>query len=239
MKYSFFFIAGLLCLATSSFAQMPDTLRRRDPGGWEFIQVRRGNLVMSEGKTHQGLREGVWTEFWENMLPHTLTSFTKGKKNGTYVELRRTGQVEKLISYTSDLPDGPSRTYFPGANMAEETYYSKGVRSGWYTRWYLNGPMQEHSNYNHNVHDGKSTFYRENGQKLAEYTYDRGKLEGDAATYGDNGNVTESGFYSNDQKTGIWKEFYPDGKLKSEGMYQLGEKKGKWKQWDEKGNELR
>jgi antitoxin component YwqK of YwqJK toxin-antitoxin module len=238
MKRLFLLLSALLCTA-QSFAQMPDTLRRRDPGGWEFIQVVQGALVITEGKTHNGLREGVWTTFWDNRLPHTITSYAAGKKNGSYVEIRRTGQVEWLMNYTNDTLDGPSRKYHPGANIAEETYYSQGVRSGTYTRWYLNGPIQEQTNYNRNLRDGRSIFYKENGQKLAEYTYNLGKLDGDATIYGDNGKVTETGFYSDDNKTGLWKEFYPDGRLKAEGMYRDGEKSGAWKQYDESGKELK
>jgi antitoxin component YwqK of YwqJK toxin-antitoxin module len=239
MKRSFLLLAALLCITVSSFAQMPDTLRRRDPGGWEFIQVVQGPLVVAEGKTHDGLQEGVWTTFWENRLPHTLTSYAAGKKNGSYVEIRRTGQVEWLVSYTNDSLDGPSRKYYPGANIAEETYYSRGVRSGTHTRWYLNGPIQEQTNYNRNVRDGKSVFYNEKGQKMAEYTYNLGKLEGDAAIYADSGRISESGAYANDNKAGVWKEFYPDGKLKAEGNYENGEKTGSWKQFDENGKELK
>lgn len=238
MKRSFLLLAFLVC-AASSFAQMPDTLRRRDPGGWEFIQVAVGSVVVSEGNTHNGVQEGVWTTFWENKLPHIVASYSAGKKNGSYVDIRRTGQVERMMNYTRDTLDGPSRRYYPGANIAEETYYSKGVRSGTYTRWYLNGPIQEQTNYNHNVRDGKSVFYNEKGQKMAEYTYNLGKLEGDAAIYADSGRISESGAYNDNNKAGLWKEFYPDGKLKAEGNYDGGEKSGTWKQFDENGKTLK
>lgn len=235
MKRSLILLAVFITAASTSFAQLTDTLRRRDHGGWEFIQIRQGNTVLMEGKTLHGLREGVWTVFWENLLPHTLTSYQHGKRNGSYIEIRRTGQIEFLKNYTNDTLDGPSRRYYPGANIAEETYYSMGVRSGTYTRWYFNGPIQEQTNYNHDVRDGKSSFFKENGQPMAVYTYNLGKLDGDVTIYGDNGKPSESGFYSDDTKTGDWKEYYPDGKLKAEGRYKRGEKVGRWQHWDENG----
>lgn len=53
-------------------AQSPDTLRRRDADGWEFIQVKRGNTLLSEGYKHNGLQEGTWTSYWDNGYPQNF-----------------------------------------------------------------------------------------------------------------------------------------------------------------------
>jgi antitoxin component YwqK of YwqJK toxin-antitoxin module len=232
-------LTALLCFTQDTFAQKIDTLRRRDPDGWEFIQLVRGNMVVSERNLHHGILEGNWIEYWENKLPHTIVAYRNGKKNGISIDIRKTGQVELTESYSNDKLDGPTRRYNPGIGIAEEAYYSSGELSGSYTKWYNNnGPMQEQSNYNHNLRDGKTTYYRENGQKLAEYSYTLGKLDGDVTLYGENGRVTEFGNYSNDEQVGLWKEYHPNGKLKAEGRYVDGEKTGIWKQYDENEKEL-
>src|ERR1043165_2994469 len=83
-----------LCLSGVVSAQNVDTIRRRDPGGWEFVQAVRGKVIVTEGATHNGIREGNWVEYWENKIPHTVTSYRNGRKDGIYIEIRRTGQIE-------------------------------------------------------------------------------------------------------------------------------------------------
>lgn len=220
-------------------AQETDTLRRRDPGGWDFIQVVRNKTVITEGATHAGMREGVWTEYWDSKLPHIVTTYINGQRDGLYMDIRRTGTVELVQYFRKDKLNGPARRYTPNAKIAEESYYSDGVRSGSFTKWYANGNIQEQSNYNNDVRDGKTSYYAENGIKMADYSYDRGKLEGDVTIYGDNGKVTEFGNYTADVQAGTWKEYYASGKLKAEGKYVAGEKDGVWKLYDENGKPLK
>ena len=226
----------LMLAATTLKAQADDTLRRKDPDGREFIQIIRNKNVFTEGYLQHGKKQGVWTEFWESKLPHYVTTYDNGVRNGLFLDIRRTGQVENLNYYRNDLLDGPARRFMPGGVIVEESYYSDGIRSGAFTKWYANGRVQEQSNYNNNLRDGKTVYFLENGSKVAEYYYNRGKLDGDAIVYGENGRISEFGSYLNDEQVGIWKEYYADGTLKAEGKYLNGEKTGTWKQYDEKGN---
>lgn len=234
----FLLVAALSAgFSISANAQKVDTLRRNDPGGWEFVQVRAGDYVMAEGKYLNGRREGVWTEFWESKLPHYVTSYSKGLRNGVHLDIRKSGQVEKIENYSNDKLDGPMRHFTPaaGGGIVEEIYFSEGEHSGSFTKWYPSGRMQEQSNFNHDQRDGKTTYFKESGVKVAEYNYNRGKLDGDAALYSDNGKVKEFGRYSNDMQTGLWKEYDDDGKLLAEGQYKNGEKNGPWKEYGADG----
>jgi len=229
----------LFVVAFPAMAQQMDTLRRKDADGNEFIQVLRAKSLFLEGNLQHGQSEGVWTEYWDNMVPHRVTTYHKGKRQGIFMDIRRTGNVEQVNNYTNDQLDGPSRRFTMGAGIAEEIYYSEGIRSGSYTKWYDNGKMQEQSNYNHNERDGHTTYYMSSGVKVAEYNYNRGKLEGDVTLYYENGRVKEFGSYQNDEQTGTWKEYWPSGTEKAEGKYLKGEKEGAWKQFDESGKALK
>lgn len=235
-----FLLLSACVLASSALsAQATDTLRRRDPNGWDFIQVVRNKTVITEGSMRGGVREGVWTEYWETKLPHTVTTYHNGQKDGLFMDIRKNGAVELLQYFRNDKLDGPSRRYNPGAKIAEESYYSDGIRSGAYTKWYANGNVQEVSNYNNDVRDGKTSYFLENGAKVADYSYNRGKLEGDVTLYGENGKVSEFGNYTGDVQTGMWKEYYANGTIRAEGRYIAGEKDGVWKQYDESGKVLK
>ena len=93
MIRSIFLIATFLFFSNTLFAQADDTVRRTDPNGWEFLRVMRNRPVVAEGALHNGVREGVWTEYWENKVPHYVTTYAAGKKEGMYMDMRRNGAI--------------------------------------------------------------------------------------------------------------------------------------------------
>ena len=225
-----------IAAATTGFAQQNDTLRRKDPNGWEFIQVRAYNVVRLEGYLHNGIKEGVWSDFHPMGFPSGTTSYLHGKKNGMAMKITGAGMVEALENYKDDKLEGPVRVYNPeGMGLLEESYYSDGKKHGNFTKWYKNGRKQETGVFSNDIRQGKSTWYFENGSMAAEYNYTDGQIEGDAATYYPNGKVSASGKYNKGLETGLWKEYYENGNLKAEGNYVNGEKEGIWKNYDENG----
>ena len=215
-----------------------DTIRRKDAGGWEFMQVRLPDhkTVYSEGSLHNGIKEGAWTTYWETGFPKTITCYTEGKKNGSYIETDPGGAIVKLINYKNDKLEGPSRTYMSRGSMTEESYYSNGEKNGMCFKYYANRNKQQETNYVNGYPDGLATWYFESGQKMIEYSYVNGKISGNSTTYYENGKVREMGEYKDDKQTGIWKEFFENGLERGEGMYNAdGEKEGTWKQFDIEG----
>lgn len=231
---------ALLGLFTSGICvSQIDTLRRKDSGDREFIQVRRGNTVLSEGYLSHNKPEGVWVQFQENGYPHIITSWHNGQKNGIYMEINPQGYTDMTANYKDDLLEGPRRLYRSGSTfLSEEVYYSEGKKHGSFSKRYTSGKPQEDSNYNMDVRDGKTTWYYESGEQAAVYHYRNGVLEGEAATFHPNGKVSEAGIYKDNEQTGVWKEFYDNGKIKAEGTYIKGKKDGAWKTYDESGKLL-
>lgn len=221
-------------------AQPFDTLRRKDPGNREFIQVRKGANIHAEGYVENGLTEGVWTQYWENGYPISMITFRKGKMDGLKVNYNAQGMIEVMENYRDDLLEGPKRAYRSGTQfLSEEIYFIEGKMHGSYHKRYPSGKPQETSNYNMGLRDGKATWYYENGEKAVEYQYRNGKIQGEAATYHANGRVNEVGLYKDNEQTGYWKEFYENGQMKAEGVYENGKKHGPWKEYDENGALLR
>ena len=236
--YRLLILGLLLCCNQFTFAQGPETVRRKDPDNWEFVQMRQGNVVISEGNMHDGIQEGAWTYFWENGLPHHVITYKRGVKDGTCFDITRVGQIEVVENYRNGKLEGPRRVFAGGGKLLDETYYAEGKKSGVSIKNYADGVQkQEEGMFQNDVRDGKTTWYYPNGQKAADYSYSNGLLDGDVALYHDNGRVSEFGLYQMNNQTGIWKEYYPDGTPKAEGNYKNGEKDGTWKEWDEAGKE--
>lgn len=238
MKMTNFFLVGIIfCTAiTTANAQSLDTLRRKDVGNWEFLQVRNGPVVLSEGYRHNGIAEGTWITYWPSGYPMEVTNFRNGKRNGINMQVNGQGYTELVENYKDDLLDGPQRKYQIGTSfISEETYYSDGKKHGAYSKRYNSGKPQEEATFNMGMRDGKTTWYYETGEKAAEYNYNKGQIEGEVSTYYKNGKVSEFGAYKNNAQWGNWKEFYENGNIKAEGKYEHGEKEGNWKEYDEKG----
>ncbi|RYE25762.1 MAG: toxin-antitoxin system YwqK family antitoxin [Sphingobacteriales bacterium] len=227
-----------LFLTHYSFAQdQLDTLRRKDANGWEFLQIRNFKKVFTEGNLHNGVREGVWTEYWPTEYPSTMTSYSNGKMEGTKIGVDGIGRVQYIENYKNEKLEGPRKVFDPerAGRMVETSYYSDGKKHGNYTKWYGNGQVQETGAYVYDVRDGVSTWYNESGVKSVEYSYRDGKLDGNASTYYGNGKVSAYGRYTNNLQTGEWKEYAENGSLQADGMYKDGEKDGAWKEYDKEG----
>ena len=215
-----------------------DTIRRKDAGGWEFMQVRMPDhqTIYLEGTLHNSIKDGAWTMYWETGYPKTITYYTEGKKNGTYIETDPGGGIVKVINYKNDQLEGPSRSFLSHGGITEEAYYSNGKRNGMCYKYYNNRNKQQEVNYVDGYPDGLATWYFETGQKMIEYSYTNGKINGHATSYFESGKVREMGEYKDDKQTGIWKEFYENGLERTEGSYnEDGEKEGPWRQFDVDG----
>lgn len=240
LKQCFLMIAIFCSAAEAVNAQSLDTLRRKDADNWEFLQVRKGKVLLSEGYQHNGVPEGTWVTYHDSGYPLEITNYRHGKRNGVHVEVNAQGYTELVENYKDDLPDGPRRVYQIGSSFInEESYYSDGKKHGSYYKRYTGGKTQEEANYNMDKRDGKTTWYYETGEKAAEYNYRNGFIDGEVASYYKNGKVSEYGIYKNNEQTGSWKEFYENGNIKAEGNYEHGQKEGAWKEYDEQGKTAR
>lgn len=236
-----YILPTIFCFALlSSFtvlAQKPnDTLRRKDANGWDFIQIRSYNLLMAEGYSFNGMKEGVWTEYHTTSYPASTTTYLHGKKDGLAMKISGSGNVQSIENYKDDKLEGPYRAYNnEGVGILEESYYSEGKKHGGYTKWYPNGKKQESGTYRYDKREGKSIWYYESGSLAAEYHYADSEIDGDVSTYYKNGKLSAFGPYKNGKQTGNWKEYYENGNLKAEGNYTNGDKEGQWKNYDDKG----
>src|SRR6185312_6168590 len=176
--------------------KMFDTLTRKDANGWEFMQVRGEGAIWSEGNLHNGIREGVWSSYWNTGYPRNMTSYINGIRTGPSLEIDVTGFILEVDNYKDDLLEGPQRMFQKGSvKMTQETYFSKGKREGSFIKWFFNGNLQETSNYHDDKRDGQTVYYFEGGRKAGEYMYSDGLMDGDATTYYPNGTVSDVGTF--------------------------------------------
>ncbi|HNB82673.1 MAG TPA: hypothetical protein PLP14_11265, partial [Chitinophagaceae bacterium] len=118
--------------AQSFFSPKPptDTILQHWPQV-DFIQIKDSSgFVLEEGYLKKGERDGVWTTFHRSGVPHTVTSYRMGKKNGSSLKMGADGYLEESATYMDDVLHGPFRTYLKGARMGKEIYYKQGIEDG-------------------------------------------------------------------------------------------------------------
>ncbi len=140
---------------------------KKDNSAYTMFYNQSNNLV-SEGKVVNKLYEGVWKYYHENSKAiMTLENYVKGKLEGV------------------------RSVFYPNSKLAEQTSYSKGIKSGPYKKYTIEGIILEESNYKNGQFDGKA-IYRD-----------------------PKGNIVAQGMYLNGKKVGTW-QFFANGKLVSE-----------------------
>ena len=231
-------IIAVFAFTSSAYAQEADTIKRKDPGGWEFMQiyVKSNQQLVMEGYLYKGKKDGVWSDYWPSKYPKTVTTYRQGKKDGAHIEFDAEGTVHLVEHYKNDLLVGPRKVYKHRGPVILDEMYSQGKKHGPYTKYYNSGMAQEFGGYVYDVRDGRAIWYHDNGNKAIEYEYKKGVKDGPVTSYYANGSVEETGYYKDDKRSGYWKEFTEAGKPRSEGEYINDEKKGTWKEYDEKGN---
>ncbi len=201
-------IIVLAFMAMPVFSQDIETVDIKNAPDGKFSITLNDRII--EGNVRNGLREGTWMEYnVGSYLPKQIVSYEKGKKNGVYVEIDKTGSIVKKAVYKDDRLDGQVCEWYRGGRLTNMSTYKDGQLDGEQVVCYEKGGNLEVSNYKDGQRDGLTTWYYESGQKKMSIEYKNGQFEGK-------------------QKT-----FYPNGSLKSEANYKGGKLQGKVKTYDE------
>jgi antitoxin component YwqK of YwqJK toxin-antitoxin module len=165
-----------------------------------------------EGYVVKGQKVGTWMEYYNSntYLPKRIINYENGKKNGVYVEIDKTGSIEKKAEYKNDALDGQVSEWYRGGRLSKLNSYKNGKLDGKQILCYEKGGNLEVSNYKDGERDGETTWFDENGNKKMTIEYKNGQFDGKQET------------------------FYSDGSLKSEAVYKDGKLQGKKKTYAEK-----
>ena len=170
-----------------------------------IAQYKKGFLVNRDNINrfdYNGLKRGLWKEFYENGSVKSECIYLDGKKNGFLKEYSEEGNLVKIEKYIN----GEKQLDAPELKNYEIRY-----------DYYPNGKIKVAGSYYNNKAEGVRREYSPDGKIEKSYILMDGKVTG-------MGIVDENGW-----KQGRWKEYYDDGSLKQEGSYLNTKKTGEWK----------
>jgi antitoxin component YwqK of YwqJK toxin-antitoxin module len=169
-----------------------------------LIEYKKGFIVNSENinRNRDGMKHGLWKEFYENEMVFTECEYSYGKKDGYYKEFDINGNLIKILKYIND------ELQFDVPELI-----SLDVK----TDYYKDGKVKIVASYKDGIPEGVRREYSHDGQILKGYIYKNGIIIGE-------GIVDEKGL-----RQGLWKEFYESGEMMGEGVYKDNKRQGEWK----------
>ncbi|MBK7175548.1 MAG: toxin-antitoxin system YwqK family antitoxin [Bacteroidales bacterium] len=237
MKKVMFTAALMVCSVLFVFAQ-ESNINKTDAkglkqGAWEE-KIATG---ISSGQYIDDQKNGNWISHATNGNLTRIESYSKGIRDGIFVEIDQRGYLVSEMYYVNNLLEGTAKKFFYGTNPASVIDYKQGKMNGKKKDYYENaaGKLKEESNYINDIKEGSSVFYAVNGDPIAEYNYKNGSLEGIQKTYYAGKKLMSEQNYINNTESGLYKEYFESGKVKIETTYKNGAMDGKYVEFDEEG----
>ncbi|MCK9612414.1 MAG: hypothetical protein PHR81_00220 [Bacteroidales bacterium] len=201
-----------------------------------IIEYRKGYVINSENinRYREGLKHGVWKEFYENGQVKTEQNYSYGKKDGFYKEFDTKGNLIKIVKFKDDyeIPDAPELLKYD-------------IK----TEYYRNGKVKIVQSFKDDIPEGIRREYSQEGEITKSYIFKNGVVigmgivdesgykQGPWKEYFDNGQVEGEGIYANSLKQGQWNYYFRSGKIEQKGTYNKnGKPEGRWIWYYESGN---
>lgn len=173
-----------------------------------------------------GLREGEFSEIYENGTIKEKGNYLNGNKNGLW-EYNKADGTKNL---TEGYKDGiliKKITYYPNGNIDIERNYKNGKQDGISKKYMVDGTVKFEQNHINGKQVGKQImhFTSSNGGDYIETSHnnDKGQKDGEySEIFVENNNVKSKGKYINGQKDGKWIYGYIKGTIYKEEIYSNG-----------------
>ena len=205
-----------------------------------IMEYRKGFLLSREHinrKDPNGLRQGLWKDFYTNGKVQQEVTYLNDKRNGYLKKYDSTGTLLSIEKYVND----------ELALFAEELKEYEIRRD-----YFPDGRVKIEGSYFKNKPDGIRREYDSLGNIVKGYVFNEGILMGEGIIdgagkkqgpwkeYYETGELMASGTYRNNERTGNWTFYHKNGKVEQKGSYtNKGIPDGEWNYYYESGNLLR
>ena len=159
-----------------------------------IYEYSRDNFVIKNGFLFLNKKKysGKLNRYDSVNLTYTITKYCRGKKNG-----------KEIVKYENN-------------TVAEERFYTKGVKTGIHRGWWRNGLQKFEYHFNASgIYNGKVKEWYFNGQKASIFNFVNGKEDGCQRSWGFNGEIKANYSVKDGQRYGMIgrKECYTRNKI--------------------------
>ena len=221
-------------------------------------EYHKNNVLVEKGTYKEGVKNGIFTEYYSDGTPKSETPITDGKVDGVVKEYHPDGTLESEKGYKAGKEHGPERYWEFGANKpriernyfegvpdgrqyreissnvgdyVEVAHFDKGVPTGEFLQtWAESGDIKERGSYKDGKKHGVWEQIRRDGKKESEITYAGGKRNGESKSFFTDNSVEKITMYVDDRREGVEKTFrYESELIASEYTYKAGIRDGAYK----------
>lgn len=131
--------------------------------------------VVESGFVRDGLKQGTWSTFGDQVYPEKIISYIDGALNGPYIEMDEQGRIALLANYKANVLHGPYSKYRIG-RPTQTTAYVDGLIDGPMAEFdFRNGKIKQEVNYKMGELHGPFRYFNAEGEVTLEYTYINGE----------------------------------------------------------------
>ena len=160
--------------------------------------------IKVEGNYANGVRNGSWNEYWEEVWWYDYGEDGEANTKDTLENNNQWDSVEVVI------PDFKPKLKLQGN-------YLNGNRDGTWTEFYKDGKRKTELNYSNGKFSGLQSYWSSNGNKVEEKNYIHGKQQGLwTIYYEETGIKKEETNYVDGVQEGLWTEWFEDGQKRRE-----------------------
>lgn len=152
------------------------------------LKHRNGNISEKGTYNSKGLKDGVWSEYFED------------------------GKLSKSVEYKDGIPHGITREYYKNRQLKSETHYINNA-VGSSTTYHENGQLERKNTKVNGKNHGKTLVYFSNGKLSGRSEYDMGTLVGIHESYYENGQLRYRHIYDSKGNEINKEEYFTDGRV--------------------------
>lgn len=172
-----------------------------------------------------GLKQGVWKEFYPDMKLKKEMNYKNDTLNGYYKEYETSGKVKNIILYKMGRIVDPDEIKEP-VELKKEYFEDGSLKSE--GRYVEDKPVGEHKKYDKKTGRAEAKIYDMNGNLMQEGLLGEEGKTGEWRLYYSSGELKAKGMYENGKREGEWVFYYPEGMVEQRGRYRKGREEGEW-----------
>jgi uncharacterized protein len=208
---------------------------------FEFARGERIDREKVNRYDEDGLKHGIWKEFFKNGKVKTEYNYNHGVLEGLIKEFNQKGELVLANRYENDsIIDNnvDIEETLEIRNLYYDKYNDKDEPLIKFTGAYKDGkPIGVHRFFDELGKVNSSKLYDTNGNLLGSGVVDlEGNKEGEWSFYYSSGEIRSKGFYKNNYREGLWKFYYKDNKVEQIGEFKRGKFDGTWKWYFKDGS---
>jgi antitoxin component YwqK of YwqJK toxin-antitoxin module len=190
----------------------------------------KGNLAEREKINRvdeQGLKQGVWKEFYADDKVKKEINYTDDKFNGLYKEYDESGNLSLILKYEGGKIVEDNNIGAEDIDIKNEYDESGNLTYNGAFRNFK--PIGIHRKYDISGNVINAVIYNDNGVKISEGIVDReGNKSGNWKNFYATGILKSKGQYRDNLQQGKWVFYFTDGKIEQTGEFENGRFNGEW-----------